>query len=197
MVSSLSCEVNRQHKLPSIKYRVRKRRHDHKAASACHSETGPMGITNLHNAGMLQEEVLASLKELDRLNHRKAATLAMLAESFARLVHDKLVPGAFVNITDFNGGAYKAKVIHGTHVQNTPIFRIDQPPVITVDDRPLNSSWTTIATPIRVHGRKPYFTAVTLQGYVFQGRAAIDDSLSENENILHHFSLWQQAQPSD
>src|SRR5947209_4603704 len=115
-----------------------------------------MGITNLYNAGTLEGEVLGFLEELDRLNQRKAATMAKLAEHFARLAHEKLTPGAFVNITDFNGGAYKARVIQGTHVQNTPIFRIDQIPVISVEDRPLNSFWTTTATPIRAHDMKPY-----------------------------------------
>jgi len=153
-----------------------------------------MGITNIHIAASFKEEVLASLKELDRLNQRKASTLATLAKHFAQLIHDKLVPGALIDITDFHGGAYKAKVISGTHVQNTPYFRIDQEALLTVDDRPLNSSWTVVATPLRPGDMKPYFTAVTLQGYVFQGRADIDHAASDNENILHHLALWERAQ---
>lgn len=153
-----------------------------------------MGITNIHKAASFKEEILASLKELDRLNQRKISTLATLTKHFVQLVQDKLVPGALIDITDFHGGAYKARVINGTHVQNTPYFRIDQELSLTVDDRPLNSFWTATATPLRPGDMKPYFTAVTLQGYVFQGRAEIDHALSDNENILHHLALWERAQ---
>lgn len=155
-----------------------------------------MGITNIHNAASFQEEVLASLKELDRLNQRKTSTLATLARHFSQLLNEKLVPGAVIDLRDFNGGAYKAKVINGTHVQNTPFFRVDQAPVIAVDDRPLNSSWTMVATPLRPADMKPYFSAVTLQGYVFQGRAEIDFNAPDNDNILHHLDTWERAQRS-
>jgi hypothetical protein len=148
-----------------------------------------MGITNIHKAASLQEEVLASLKELERLNLRKVSTLATLAGHFAHLVTERLVPGAVIDITDFHGGAYKAKVVQGTHVQNTPFFRIDEAPTVSIDDRPLNSSWNVVATPLRPADKKPYFTAVTLQGYVFQGRTEIDPDASDNENILRHLAL--------
>lgn len=165
---------------------------------ACHSRNRrTMGITNIHSADSFQGEVLASLKELDRLNQRKASTLATLATHFTRLVHEKLLPGTFVNITDFDGGAYKARVISGTHIQNTPVFRLDSLPIILVDDRALNSTWTVVATPVRAHDMKPYLISVTLQGYVFQGRADIDDSISDNDNILHHLSLWERTQPNN
>lgn len=155
-----------------------------------------MGITNIHNAASFQEEVLASLKELERLNQRKTSTLATLAKHFSQLVNEKLVPGALVDLRDFHGGAYKAKVVNGMHVQNTPFFRIDQAPVITVDDRPLNSSWTLVATPLRPGDMKPYFSAVTLQGYIFQGRAEIDCNASDNDNILRHLDAWERTQGS-
>ncbi|WP_194726943.1 hypothetical protein [Noviherbaspirillum malthae] len=155
-----------------------------------------MAITNIHNAASFQEEVLASLKELDRLNQRKTSTLATLGKHFSQLVNEKLVPGALIDLRDFHGGAYKAKVINGTHVQNTPFFRIDQAPVVTVDDRPLNSSWTVVATPLRPGDMKPYFSAVTLQGYVFQGRAEINLEASDNDNILHHLGTWEREQRS-
>ena len=155
-----------------------------------------MAITNIHNAASFQEEVLASLKELDRLNQRKTSTLATLGKHFSQLVNEKLVPGALVDLRDFHGGAYKAKVINGTHVQNTPFFRIDQAPVVTVDDRPLNSSWTVVATPLRPGDMKPYFSAVTLQGYVFQGRAEINLEASDNDTILNHLGTWEREQRS-
>jgi hypothetical protein len=155
-----------------------------------------MGITNIHNAASFQEEVLASLKELERLNQRKASTLVTLAGHFAKLINEQLLPGALIDITDFHGGAYKAKVVNGTHVQNTPFFRIDEAPKLSVDDRPLNSTWTVVATPLRPGDKKPYFTAVTLQGYVFQGRVEIDCAASDNENILRHLVSWERIQQS-
>ena len=152
----------------------------------------------------LEADALAALEDMEQAVKTVDRCKSVLGEIFKKILRKDIFVGATLDTNAHGSSTFQAKVISGTHLQNTSFFRVTgELQILVRPESPVMSRWEVKAKCMRATNTgSPIGAGITLRGYVFQNRVnqhafMSDNSMketSENDEVLEEIAKFEKAE---